>query len=220
MEVKILNCLKGAKKAEGLTVVIDVFRASNTIISALTSGANSIRPIDDLDEAYKLKKSNKDYLLFGERKGITCEGFDSGNSPHLVSEMNLDKKDIILTTSAGSKGITNAKNSDEIIIASFANIDVVVDYINELDPEIVSLVAIGLEAEKPAIEDELCAKYIMNKIFGIQSNFSLMKLDILLSDGSRRLKKLNQEKDLDFCLKLNTSIIIPRYDKQLGIITK
>ncbi len=76
MEVEIKSCLDGAHEAEGTSVIIDVFRASNTIIACIGQGAESIFPIGDLDEAYNLRKQNPEYLLFGERKGLPPEGFD------------------------------------------------------------------------------------------------------------------------------------------------
>ena len=70
MKVKIRSCLDGAKEADGISVIIDVFRASNTIIACIGQGVESIIPVGELDEAYNLKKQNPTYMLFGERKGL------------------------------------------------------------------------------------------------------------------------------------------------------
>ena len=133
MKIEIKSCLEGAKEAEGLTVVIDVLRASNTIISALHKGANYIIPVENLEDAYQLKRINQEYLLSGERNGLPPEGFDFGNSPAEISNLNLKGKVIIFTTSAGTKAIMNAKNANEIIIASYANAEAVADYIKNND---------------------------------------------------------------------------------------
>src|SRR5680860_751918 len=103
MNINIYECLKGEKIATGITVIIDVFRASNTIISCLASGAEYILPVGELKKAYQLKKENQDYLLFGERGGLPPEGFDYNNSPAKATKLDLKNKKIILTTSAGSK---------------------------------------------------------------------------------------------------------------------
>lgn len=212
MEVEIRSCLAGAKEAEGISVVIDVFRASNTIIACLSQGADFIIPVWDLDEAYKLKKQNSDYLLFGERKGLPPEGFDYGNSPAESAKLDLRNKKIILTTMAGSQGIVNAKKSDEIIIGSFANANAIMDYIRSKNPEKVSLVAMGFEGHKKAEEDELCAQYLSGLLLGKKLDFEEIKQALLKCDGADRLRRLNQEDDLEFSLKLDIYDIVPKYD--------
>ena len=102
MRVTTKSCVEGALKAEGLAVIIDVFRASNTIIACLARGAEVIIPVRGLDEAYDLKRENPQYLLFGERGGLPPEGFDYGNSPAQASRLQLSGKRIIFTTSAGT----------------------------------------------------------------------------------------------------------------------
>jgi len=220
MEVKIKSCLAGAKEAEGISVIIDVFRASNTIIACINQGAGFIIPVGDLNEAYSIKKQNPNYLLFGERKGLPPKGVDYGNSPAITSKLDLRNKKIIITTSAGSQGIVNAKKSDEILIGSFANVKAIVNYIKNKYPKTVSLVAIGFESYKKAEEDELCAKYLKEQLLGIKSNFKKIKQEILKCDGADRLRKLNQKEDLEFSLKLDISSIIPRYDRNSKRIIK
>lgn len=219
MEVEIKSCLAGAKEAEGISVVIDVFRASNTIIACLSQGADFIIPVGDLDEAYKLKKQNYGYLLFGERKGLPPEGFDYGNSPAESAKLDLRNKKIILTTMAGSQGIVHAKKSDEILIGSFANANAIIGYIKSKNPKKVSLVAMGLESHKKAEEDELCAQYLRERLLGLKSDFEEMKQTLLKCDGADRLRRLNQQGDLDFSLKLDTYNIVPKYDFELQRIS-
>jgi 2-phosphosulfolactate phosphatase len=212
MEVKIKSCLDGAKEAEGISVIIDVFRASNTIIACIGQGVESIIPVGELDEAYNLKKQNPTYLLFGERKGLPPKGFDYGNSPATASKLNLKNKKIILTTSAGSQGIVHAKKSDEIIIGSFANAKAIIDYIKSKNPNKVSLVAMGFESGRKAEEDELCAEYLKELLLGENSDFDKMKQKILKCDGADRLRSLKQEDDLEFSLKLDIYDIVPKYN--------
>ena len=219
MKIEIKSCLEGAKEAEGLTVIIDVLRASNTIIATLNKGANYIIPVEDLADAYRLKKINPEYLLFGERNGLTPEGFDCGNSPAEVSNLDLKDKVILFTTSAGTKAIINAENADEIIIASYANAEAVANYIKNKNPDKVTLVAIGLDAYKKAEEDELCAQYIKELLEGRKPNYESMKKIILKSDGANRLRRLNQLDDLKFCTgRLNFYDIVPKVVEKDGLL--
>src|SRR5215204_2119164 len=104
MQIEIIKSLKDADKATGLAIVIDVFRAFTTEAYIFANGASKIIPVLDLEEAYKLKKENPEYLLVGERKGIKPEGFDFGNDPSEVVNVDFTGKTIIHTTSNGTKG--------------------------------------------------------------------------------------------------------------------
>jgi 2-phosphosulfolactate phosphatase len=67
MNIKILQLLDGAKVAEGITVIIDVFRAFSTACYAVEKGIEKIYPVGNIEMAYELKKANPDYILVGER---------------------------------------------------------------------------------------------------------------------------------------------------------
>jgi len=176
-------------------------------------GAECIFPVAGVEAALKIKTSHPDYLLFGERKGHPPVGFDGDNSPAKASGLKLYKRKIILTTSACTKGILGAEKSKEILVGSFANAGAIINYIRNTNPKKVSLVAIGLDAEKSAAEDDLCAIYIKEKLEGKTPDFKKIKDQVLKSRGSSRLRKLNLDDDLEFCLKLNISRIIPKFDK-------
>lgn len=74
MEIRILQMLEGAKKAEGLTVVIDVFRAFSVACYAFANGASRIIPVGAIEDAYLLKEQHPDYILMGERGGVIQPG--------------------------------------------------------------------------------------------------------------------------------------------------
>ena len=119
MNIEILHLIEGAKKAKGVTVVIDVFRAF-TVEAYLTSkGAEKIIPIGDINFAYNYKKENPDALLVGERHGQMCEGFDFGNSPSQIEQFDFTGKTVVHTTSAGTQGIANATNAISIPIFKY-----------------------------------------------------------------------------------------------------
>lgn len=218
MEINIKRYLSGAKESKGIAVLFDVYRSSNTIIACLESGADYLIPVGDLKEAYDLKKKYPDHFLSGERGGIPPKGFDFDNSPEQASQRDLNGKKIIITTSAGSQGIVNAKNVDQLLIGSFANADAIVQYIENRNPQYVSLIAIGNEAKELALEDEECANYIQDKLLKKDVDFEQVKIKILNCDGANRLRRLNQKKDLDFCTKLNSSNTIPIFDRKHHII--
>ncbi|MDO4804895.1 MAG: 2-phosphosulfolactate phosphatase [Lachnospiraceae bacterium] len=160
MKIEILELIDGAKKAKGLTVIIDVFRAFTLEAYLFAQGAEKIYPIGQIEEAFDLKRQHPDWLLFGERGGAIVPGCDYGNSPSAIADMEFTGRTIIHTTSAGTQGIINAKGASEIITGSLTNARAVADYIRKMNPESVSLVAMGNSGIRRANEDVLCAEYI------------------------------------------------------------
>lgn len=218
MNIEILNGLEGAKQAKGLTVIIDVFRASTTILAALHQGAKHIKPIESVQEALSIKKQNPLCILVGERNGKKLSGFDYGNSPATMMSLNLTKKSIVLSTSSGTKGICNADQSSETLVAGFANISKTISYIKNKNPNHLSLIPMGLNATTPAIEDDLCADLIKKRLQDQSVNYQEYIEPIMEGGGIKRLHNLRQEKDISYCLTQDLIAIIASYDKNKGKI--
>jgi 2-phosphosulfolactate phosphatase len=108
MEIEILQLIDGAKKARGLTVVIDVFRAMTVEAFLMSRGVEKLLPVGDVQIAWDYKASHPDALLCGERGGAIIEGFNFGNSPSAVEHLDFTGKTVVHTTSAGTQGIANA----------------------------------------------------------------------------------------------------------------
>lgn len=207
MEIQILQLLKGSMDARGLTVIIDVFRAFSTACYAFHQGAKQIIPVGDINEAYRLKEQNPDFILVGERNEQKPEGFDFGNSPTHILQANLYGKTIVHTTSSGTQGIVNAKHADEIITGSFVNAGAIVQYIQKMKPKTVSLVCMGYACEYPTDEDTLSAQFIKNELEGVPNNFKKMVKTIREGSGARFFDTKKQEwspkTDFELCLDLN-----------------
>jgi len=114
MQIRILHFADGARQAEGLTVVIDVFRAFSLACYLFQNGAKKIIPVGDMEEAYRLKSQHPEYILIGERNERKPEGFDYGNSPTQIEHISFAGKTLLHTTSAGTQGIVNARHAEEI----------------------------------------------------------------------------------------------------------
>ena len=162
MKIETFHLIKGAGQAEGLTVIIDVFRAFSMECYLYAAGAAEVRPTGTIEETFAWKEKDPGCLLAGERHGRRIEGCDLGNSPSSVDPGTVRGKRIIHTTSAGTQGIVNAVHAEEILTGSFVNAGAVAEYIRRRDPEKVSLVCMGREGIAPAEEDELCAVYLKN----------------------------------------------------------
>lgn len=162
MKIQILELIEGAKKAEGLTVIIDVFRAFTTECYCFAGGAVKSYPIGSMEDAFALKHEHPDWVLLGERGGAKVEGCDLGNSPWDASNYDFQGKTMIHSTSAGTQGIVNAAgaNADQILTGSLVNASAICDYIRENDPETVSLVAMGKAGISSVPEDLIAARYM------------------------------------------------------------
>lgn len=207
-DINILHLLEGAKQAEGLTVIIDVFRAFSLECYLYDMGVKQIRPVGTIEEAFSLRDRIQDSILIGERKGIKCEGFDYGNSPSSIRKEDVAGKTIIHTTSAGTQGIVNAVHADEIITGSLVNARAVAEYIISRQPQTVSLVSMGSGGVRIAPEDELCAAYIKSILEGREFTDMERRVDELRNHGGEHFfdpERQNVFPEADFycCIEYN-----------------
>ena len=164
MNIRILQLLEGAARAEGLTVVIDVLRAFSLECYLAHRGAAEIRPVATLAEAFAWRERDPAALLIGERGGARCEGFDFRNTPSGIPAEAVRGKRLIHTTSAGTQGVTGAVHATEILTGSLVNAGAVAAYVRQQSPARVSLVCMGNAGVREAPEDLLCAEYIRSLI--------------------------------------------------------
>ena len=221
MKIQRLSLNSGALRAVGLTVVIDVFRAFTTAAYVMHKGAETIYPVETVEDAFKLKEEHKDWLLMGEVDGVKVDGFDYGNSPHQVKEIDLTGKTLIQRTSAGTQGIILAHHADELLLGSFVTADAIVEYIIEHNPEIVSLVAMGWNGRENTPEDEYLAEYIEMKLQGRTPDFREMKNKI--RESQHGAKFFDQEKpefveeDFHAAMDLNRFNFVLRVSRENGL---
>lgn len=226
MNIEILQLIEGAQKATGLTVVIDVFRAFSLEPYLFSQGVAQIYPVGAIETAYLLKSENPDFLLVGERNEKKPEGFDFGNSPQHSFSYPLTGKTVIHTTSAGTQGIVNATNADEIITGSFVNAGAIIRYIQQKNPKNVSLCCMGYSAQRPTEEDTLCAEYIKSALEGTIPDFDKMIAIMRETSGNRFFIKENQsfapEEDFHLCTKLSIFDFVLKVSSHSGhsIITR
>ena len=171
MEILRLSLLDGAKQARGVAVVIDVFRAFTTAAFVIANGAKTILPVGTIEEAFELRRKNPSYVVMGELHGHKISGFDYGNSPDEVSRIDFTGKTVIQRTSSGVQGILAASHAEEVLLGSFVMAEATIDYIERRKPRVISIVAMGWEGEHKAIEDELCAEYLEDRLQGRNPDF-------------------------------------------------
>ena len=104
-----------------LVVIIDILRASSTIVTALSEGANSVIPVYSIEKAIKVSEDlcSEQVLLCGERNGLKLPGFYLGNSPLEYIGKHIKSKIIILSTTNGTKALQLTRKAAKIIIGCF-----------------------------------------------------------------------------------------------------
>lgn len=212
-----------------IVVVVDILRATSCITTGLAHGIASITPLQDLEKCRKMKEQG--YIIAGERNGEKVNGFDLGNSPFHFMDPSLKGKKIALTTTNGTIALEKSREALEILAGAFLNITSISDYLKDKENDVLILCA-GWKG-RVNLEDTLFAGALITKLgkeFNYEDDAALTSyylfeyskpdlLDILKrSSHVRRLKRLNIEKDIEFCLHLDEFSVIPRVDADNKII--
>lgn len=225
-DIKILRLIEGAKQAEGLTVIIDVFRAFSLECYLFDMGAAEIRPIGSIEDALAWREKDPDCVLIGERGGAKVEGFEFGNSPSTVDPARIKNSRIIHTTSAGTQGVVNAVGADQIISGSLVNAKAIASYIAKINPEKVSLVCMGQAGIAPAREDEVCAEYIRAILLGEDLSDYDEIIKSLQTDGGEHFfttdrQHIYPERDFWMCIQKDKFDFVIKIEKdELGFVSR
>jgi 2-phosphosulfolactate phosphatase len=213
------------------SVIIDVLRASTTIITALENKAKELIPVGTVEFAVKVSGGmfGGQTLLGGERNTKKIEGFALGNSPIEYSLDIVSGKSVILYTTNGTKAITKAKFSANLFICAFLNISALAKHLVRLNTDL-EIVCSG-NSNTFAMEDAVCAGKLISEIKKLNEDLLLTdsahaSLALNRSFGRSILKMLKEtehgkilvengfEEDLKICSKLNISNTIPYYTGQ------
>jgi 2-phosphosulfolactate phosphatase len=195
-------------------VVIDAFRASTTVAVLISKGA-LVMPVGSLEEALAVEA---DYRV-GERGSAKVEGFDLGNSPTEVMEADIFPGDTVaLSTTNGTRVVGAASGARRIFTGAFANASALAEHL--IGKEEVMLVGCGWEGRR-ASEDESAAGAILHRLqkMGAELDGRAQRVvglyfrrspDALYKNSAaRRLKRLGNHADLEFCLSEDTVPVVP-----------
>ena len=149
LSVHFLPALMHAESLRGSTaVIIDILRASTTIITALQNGASRVIPCGSPDEARRIRNESLSdiVLLGGERGGVLIDGFDCGNSPTEYPPSRVAGNTIAFTTTNGTKALRMSAAAETILIGAFVNRQALVDRLLD-DHRSIHLVCAGTDGE-------------------------------------------------------------------------
>jgi 2-phosphosulfolactate phosphatase len=233
LETSPKDIVKAVNRGDVL-VVIDVLRCCSTIVTALAHGAKAVIPKDTVRDAKAHHKKHPESLLAGERRGVKPRGFDMGNSPLEFSPNTVRERQIVLTTTNGTKAICLSKNSKWTLIGAFLNAKAVAEMafsIAQRETVGVSFVLSGTHG-RFSLEDFICAGAIVEKlptnridcsdavmaaVLAFQQSQEWLTRIIHRGSHAQYLEDIGHEEDVKFCCRLNAYPVVPVY-KPEGIV--
>ena len=146
-------------------MVIDVIRAFTTAVAVIDRPAASVHCVGGLDEARELARWLPGSLLVREERGLRPAGFDAGNSPFDLIDLDLVDRPVVQRTSNGTRGLIHFRSAPVLLAAAAANAGATGRWVRALDPRSVMIVGTGITAE-----DRACGAFIAAVIDGGRSD--------------------------------------------------
>jgi 2-phosphosulfolactate phosphatase len=161
----------------GLAVVIDVLRATTTIIHALAAGCTAVRPCGEVEEAREMAGTMRAgrVILAGERGGVPLSGFDLGNSPREFTPRVCRNATLVLTTTNGTRALLRAAEAERVLVAGFVNYSAVCEQMRG-DARPIHIICAGTDGAV-TLEDTLLA--------GALVDFLSESVEVRLNDAAR-----------------------------------
>jgi 2-phosphosulfolactate phosphatase len=209
-------------------VVLDILRATTTMMTALANGAEAIVPVAEIPEALAVKARRPEVLLAGERDGLRIRAdqtggidFDLGNSPREFLPEKVRGKTIVMTTTNGTRALRACAHAETVLIGSFLNLRAVMNWIRRELPVHLLLVCSGTH-NQAALEDTLAAGALCERLWPYYASgqvadsaeiarrvYPLLQSDLLGAmkhsrNGQRLLNHPELRGDVYFCVQRET----------------
>ena len=222
MNITLGSLISGAQEARGTAVIIDVYRAFTTAAVAFSRGARQIVLVGKTSEALELRDQGVGDLCMGEMHGMRPDGFDFGNSPHELSQANVEGKTLVHSTMAGTVGVTAAQGADEIYLGSLVIAEATANRLIARNVGHISVVAMGGGGEFRADEDEQCALYIRNLLEGRRPDREAVRSLVLSGGESQKFGDPAQphfhKRDVEMALEIDSVPFAIRVHREDGLL--
>jgi len=209
-------------------VVLDILRATTSMMAALANGAEAIIPVLEISEALAIKRARPDVLLAGEREGLRIRpdqtggtDFDFGNSPREFLSDKVRGKTIVMTTTNGTRALRACAHAGTVLIGAFLNLRAIVNWIRREQPPHLILVCSGTR-DQAALEDTLAAGALCERLWPYYASgqvadsaeiarriYPLLQADLLGAmkhsrNGLRLLNHPELRTDVYYCVQRET----------------
>ena len=206
-------------------IVVDVLRATSTIVQALASGYRRVLCCEEVEEARSIAAAAGDAVLGGERRTVRIPGFDFGNSPQEF--VKPAGGTLVLTTTNGTRLlVAAAARCDVVLVGSLLNLDAVATAARAPGAEDVAVLCAGVRGEL-ALDDAYCAGRIAETLGGEPADSAVAALRLARSFGSaedglgssqsaRNLRAAGLDADIGFCARESVLDVVPRFARMVG----
>lgn len=220
-----------------VVAVIDVLRASTSVVTALANGARSIVPVESAEVAimHARQFQRSEVVLAGEQKMVPISGFDFGNSPASFTQEAVGGKTIMMTTTNATRALTGLIGARDVVMAAYVNHAAVAAMLRtavRADTD-VAIVCVGDEGhfsledaacagryvrslsqrspKSVVLNDAACACEIIDRKYG--DNIAKIFRD---SSHGKALVEAGFGDDLEFCAELDSQPVVPLFqDRQI-----
>lgn len=216
-----------SKLENKIAVVIDMFRATSVIVTALNNGCEEVIPFLTIEETLESSEelNREEYILGGERRAVKIDGFDLSNSPLEYTKEVVEDKKVLITTTNGTRTLTKSNSAKRIIIAAMINAKAVADKLLEINEDVVIINA-GTNGNF-SMDDYICSGYIINEMLKVDNQIELTDIsktaNMIYENNSdiisyvkeathySVMKSLELDNDIEYCIKKSIFNNIPEY---------
>ncbi|WP_046058917.1 2-phosphosulfolactate phosphatase family protein [Clostridium sp. IBUN13A] len=216
-----------SKLENKIAVVIDMFRATSVIVTALNNGCEEVIPFLTIEETLESSEelNREEYILGGERRAVKIDGFDLSNSPLEYTKEVVENKKVLITTTNGTRTLTKSNSAKRIIIAAMINAKAVSDKLLEINEDVVIINA-GTNGNF-SMDDYICSGYIINEMLKVDNNIELTDIsktaNMIYENNSdiisyvkeathySVMKSLELDNDIEYCMKKSIVNNVPEY---------
>jgi 2-phosphosulfolactate phosphatase len=227
--------LDAAAVPASTVLVIDVLRASTSIVTALGNGCEAIVPVGDPEEARRRAAALPRALVAGERRGEPLEGFDLGNSPLEFTAERVGGRTVVMTTSNGTRALLAARGAPDVGVAAFVNLGAAASWALARGRDV--LVLCSGERGARSLEDHVCAGMLVDRLLAAEPGATATAaasqaqaearpygkaVGRLAEDSrwARHLASRGRAADVAACLTVDTSTLVPVYRPDVDKIVR
>lgn len=222
-------------------IAIDVLRATTTIVTALSVGAEAVQVFSDMDKLMQESEAwaPEKRLRAGERGGNKVAGCDLGNSPLDCTPERMQDRRLFISTTNGTRALQKIQTAPTVLAAALINRRAIVQYLLSHRPETVWIVSAGWEGSF-SLEDTVCAGAIAHslqeglgctleelsgndEVTGAVALYQQWQDDLLglfrHASHGKRLLRLNCHDDLKYCAQTDLLDVLP-IQREIGVLVK
>lgn len=214
-------------------IVVDVLRASTTIVAAIESGVEFVIPIAGVAEAYQYSESHPEVLLCGERGGVPPAGFVFGNSPYEYCRASVKGRRVVLTTTNGTRALSIVVNAKRVLVGALTNRLSVCGYAGQDD---VLIVCAGTNGEF-SLDDAFTAgmmvdwlvehsghtptetaRLVSGAAASLLFDHNTVEQVLRSTDHGLRLIGLGMDRDIEYASRIDSCGVVPVHESSSNTI--